>query len=344
MNRIKWIQWIAVVFIAALVMTGCGNKQSPEIDPPQTGNEWYDEIIETVGQIDSEQERVMNVSVFLKDPSGYVVPITMEVPWSEGPAKLALNYMIEGGMYADQLPEGFTALIPEGTEVIGMDIIPEEKLAIVDLSRHFRNYKAEDERKLLEAITWTLTEFPSIEQVKLWVDGTLLKQMPVTGIPLDEPLSRAMGINLEPGEGVYLGQSTPVTLYFQNVTDDMQSYFVPVTRLIAQTDQVAAAAIEQLAKGPQNMTGLVSTVPSHINVLDIQQVDDVLSVFLSDAIFDANNRVPDQSLQAMILSLTENTGASKVKVMVDHHVEVLGTDDVNYSQPVFRPIYLNQMM
>lgn len=345
MNRLKWIQWIAVVFIAVLIATGCSKKQSPEIDPPQIDYHVHDhDAAETISHVDNEQEQTMNISVFLKDQDGYVVPITMAMPWSDGPAKLALNYMIANGPYADQLPDGFTALIPEGTEVIGMDIIPEEKLAIVDLSRQFRNYDAEDERKLLEAITWTLTEFPSIDQVKLWVDGTILKEMPVTGIPLDAPLTRTMGINLEQETGVYLGQSTPVTLYFYNTMHDSQPYFVPVTRLIQQTDEVAAAAVEQLAKGPQRATGLVSTVPSHISVVDVEQVDDVLHVFLTDAIFDANNRVPEQSLQAMILSLTENTGFSKVRVMVDQHTEVLSTEDINYSQPVFRPTHLNQVM
>lgn len=346
MNRYKWIGWVVLLSAVILIAAGCSKKESPQIDPPQQSNGMSDEeFAQMVGLFDGEFEETVNVSLFLEDQLGYVVPVSMEVPAPEemGVAKLVLQYMVENGPYAHELPTGFTALLPEGTEVLGMDIVESERLAIVDFSPSFNNYDASDERKILEAVTWALTEFPTIEQVKIWVNGRQLTEMPVAGIPINEPLTRGMGINIERGEGVYLGRSMPVTLYFQNYTQDLQPYFVPITRLIDQTNDKVWTAMEQLISGPRSASNLLSAIPSEVQILDIQQSDDLISLYISDSIFDANDRAHTDSLHAMILSLTENTGADKVKIMVDSHVEVISMDDQNFSQPVFRPAHYNKI-
>lgn len=342
MNRYKWMQWIVILSAIALIAAGCSNKEKPAIDPPQYDYEnSADDLAQMVGLFDTSLEEKATVSVFLKDPQHYIVPISMEVPYEEGIAKLVLQYMTVNGPYAHLLPPGFTPILPEGTVVNGMNI--DEHVAIIDFSSHFNNYKAEDERKILEAVTWALTEFPTIKEVKIWVDGKLLKEMPVAGIPLDEPLSRAMGINIEQGEGVRISQSTPVTLYFVNQTADDQTYFVPVTRLIEQTDHRARAAMEQLVKGPSTPSHLLSAVPADTQILDVQQFDDLISLFVSDDLFQMHNRAATESLHALVLSLTENSDATKVKITVNNHTEVISMDDVNYSTPVFRPTPLNKI-
>jgi germination protein M len=341
MNRYRWIQWIVLAGIVVLIAAGCSTKDSQPIDPPQTE---YLENEETLAQTVSvtEEQSKTNVSLYFKDPQGYVVPISMEVPSVEYIARQALQYMTINGPAEDRLPFGFTALLPEGTEVKGMNILPDEKLAIVDFSKEFSHYESKDERKIMEAVTWALTEFPTIDQVQIWVDGEFIKQMPVAGTPMDEPLSRAMGINIERAEGVNLGQSTPVTLYFQNQTTDHQAYFVPVTRMIERTDDIARSAVEHLIKGPNASTNLIPVMVSGVEVLKIQQSEDVISVYLTDEIFDANHKAPTESLQSVILSLTENTGASKIQIMVDSHVEVNSTENINYSTPAARPAHVNQ--
>lgn len=342
MNRYSWMKWIVLAGIIVILTAGCSNKDSQPIDPPQTDYEANEETITQTVSLTEEQSQTTNVSLFFKDPQGYVVPISMEVPSVEHIARQTLQYMTVNGMGEDLLPQGFTALIPEGTEVEGMNILAEEKLAIVDFSKEFNHYNTKDERKILEAVTWALTEFPTIDQVQIWVEGKLIKQMPVAGTPLDEPLTRAMGINIERAEGVNLGQSTPVTLYFQNQTADHQPYFVPVTRMIERTDDIARSAVEQLIKGPNASTSLMPVMMSSVEVLKIQQSEDVISVYLTDNIFDANHKAPTESLESVILSLTENTGVSKIQFMVDSNVEVNSTDDVNYSQPILRPTHVNQ--
>lgn len=349
MIRIDWLRRIAMVSLIALlpVTAGCGlfkSSESGQIDPPQG------EIEETAAMnenadgiaVDSQQKNAQ-VTLYFKDKAGYVAPISMNIPYAVDIATQALPYMVEGGPGEDMLPEGFTSLLPKGTEIKGINILPDEKLAVVDFSKEFTDYNPQDERKILEALTWTLTGFPTIDQVQIWVDGKVLKEMPVDGTPLDEPLSRAMGINIERAEGVDLGQSTPVTLYFAGQTDRDFEYFVPITRMIQRTDDVARAALAELVKGPNQPDKLGQTVSSAVEVLNVKKSEDLVTVNFNDKILDADQLLPAEALQSVVLSLADTTGESKVQIMVNGSVKVNSTDHQNYSAPVVRPAHINPL-
>lgn len=347
MIRYRWIRWIASVCLLALpiFMTGCTLFQSrdsaKQIDPPPNGveNQYMNNETTMAGTADSEQTKRLQVTLYFKDQKGFVAPITMDLPQSVEIAKEALEYMVDGGPSMSLLPKGFTAVLPEGTTVRGINI--DQKLATVDFSGNFTHYDGQDERKILEAVTWTMTGFPSVEKVRLRVNGKDLKEMPVDGFPLDEPLTRSMGINIESSASINLGQSTPVTLYFLNQNDSQFQYFVPVTRMVSYADDIAKATLQELIKGPEQRSNLMQVMPSSVKVLNVKNSEGLVTVNFSGEILDQNQTVSAEALQSVVLSLTENTGDPKVQIMVDNSVKVSSSDNSNYSLPVTRPVHLN---
>jgi germination protein M len=346
MKRYRWIRWTAIIslVILPLLLTGCGlfksDDASSSIDPPQ--NEELSAQTEAEAVMGSGEEAEQTRStLYFKDANGFVAPLSMNVPKVMGIAQKSLEYMVEGGPAADMLPAGFTALIPQGTKIKGMNIIEDKKLAIVDFSKEFTSYNVRDERKILEAITWTLTGFPTIDQVEIWVEGEALEEMPVDGTPLDEPLSRVMGINIEMSDGVNLSQSSPVTLYFLNQSEDEFQYYVPVTRMVERTDDIASAALAELIKGPKHNSSLEQVIVPTAELLDVTRNEDIITVNFTSAILSADEKAPAESLQSVILSLTDTTGASKVQIMVDGKAKISSTDEQSYSTPVSRPTVVN---
>lgn len=343
MKQYKWMRFVIVFGLIVLFTAGCSLANSGDdkqaIDPPPSTVPWdVDGSMPTIADIDTAAvmtERTM----YFKDPNGYVAPLSLQVPQVEGVAKQALGYMISGGAAEGVLPDGFTALLPEGTEILGLDIRPDH-LAIVDFNKAFTNYAEEDERKIMEAITWTLTDFPSVAQVELRVNGDRLLEMPVAGTPLDEPMSRTMGINVEQHRGVMLSQADPVTLYFQSKAGDY-SYIVPVTRLIDRTEDPAQATMEQLISGPLS-NHLVPVMLPDVQVIGVEKNDQIITVNLSDDIAGPEGKVAPETLKSVILSLMDSTGASKVQVLVEGSQQVISTEDENYSFPVNRPEHLNR--
>lgn len=346
----KGVRGAVIAGTIVLLAAGCSGGKSEEsqpIDPPPVSAE---EMMNTVSGGEAKEtsaeaaEAATRVTLYYKNNQGYVAPVTLQVPSTESIARQSLEYMVQGGPGDALLPEGFTALLPEGTK-LSVDIDTNTKLATVDFSKEFLNYNAEDERKLLEAITWTLTGFPTVEQVQLSVNGTLLDEMPSSQLPLNGTLSRKMGINMEVASGVEIGRSTPVTLYFLNETAGQQAYYVPVTRLVERTDEqeLAKKAVEELIKGPVGNKGLSSVVTANTKLLEVIPSDDqeLVTVNFDQGLLDENSRASSEAVQSVVLSLTENTGASQVQILVNGEANVQAEDDQSYAQPVARPVHVN---
>lgn len=132
--------------------------------------------------------------LYLIDKNGYVAAQTLPLPNSEGTAKQALEYLVQGGPVSEILPNGFRAVLPADTTV-NVDI---KKTALPSLifRRNLKTIK-EDEQKILQSITWTLTQFSSIDKVKIRINGHELKEMPVGGTPITGDLSRKDGLILK---------------------------------------------------------------------------------------------------------------------------------------------------
>jgi germination protein M len=346
-------QWrrgaMAIMLILPLILAGCGwfgsKETGGQIDPPQID---YDletdfvpdaESLETAALPAAGEEAPVNL--YFRDGDGHVVPLGVRIPYEPGIAKKVLSYMVEDGPMEGRLPEGFSALLPRGTEVLGMDIGP-EGLAVVDFSPHFADYDPQDERKMLEAVTWALTGFDTIDAVQIWINGTPLKEMPKNGTPLDEPLTRAMGINLELDPGVNPSVATPATLYFREQNGDGLLYYVPVTRLIRHTDNVPLAVVHELLEGPLGDTGLHPVLSSATEVLNVEvHQDTVLVNFGANLLEDDLYPVTEDALQAVVMSLTEQTGKPKVQIMVEGKAGVPIGESTVFSRPVQKPAHIN---
>lgn len=334
----------AAALTVVLLASGCSLKsesRKTSIDPPPEQAETMMEMAMNA-QAKGQAAQDTQTTLYFKDERGYVSPVSLPVANTAGIAKKSLEYLVEGNLSSTALPKGFTGLLPKGTQVKGLNIIADQKLAVVDFSKEFTDYNPQDERKILEAVTWTLTGFPSINKVSIRVEGQDLKEMPMDATPLDEPLSRAMGINLEIGPGVNPGQATPVTLYFETQTDQQFTYYVPVTRLVKRTDQVAKTTMEELIKGP-SQKGLQPVMNTSAKILDVKQAGDksLVSVDFSSQFLGDGKQASEEAVQAVVLSLTENTGAAQVQITVNGDAKFTYGQNKTYTKPVARPVHIN---
>lgn len=283
-----------------------------------------------------EQER----ELYVFDHEGRVVPITVTVPATEGVAKQSLEYLVADGPISQLLPDGKRAVLPAGTEMT-VRIIEDEKTAVVDFSKEFENYQVEDERGILEAITWTLTQFDSIENVNIMINGYMQDVMPVGGTPISQPMSRHDGINLEIAQGAQVGFSSAVTLYFKSESlNGDYSYYVPVTRIIPRESDLVQATIEQLIAGPEYGSGLYTEMITSTQILDLQMDDNVATInfdeqFMRNA--DDEPYAPHSSVMSLVLSLTKSGLAEEVLVQVDGQSDIVCEEGMDLSKPVTKP-------
>lgn len=193
MNRFPWWGWlIAVLVVAAAVTVGVliGRGTAPEAEGPGPAEETSTaEPGEQPGtEKPSAEGETTTVRVYL--PRGERLGVaSREVPETQGVARAALEQLLAGPT-AQEREWGLGTTVPAGTRLLGLTI--EGGTARVDLSGGFASGGGSlSARMRLAQLVFTLTQFDSVEQVVLLLDGQQVDTFMGEGIVLTEPQTRA---------------------------------------------------------------------------------------------------------------------------------------------------------
>jgi germination protein M len=344
MSKNKATTLVSAVAVSTMLLSGCGlfgTETTKKIDPPQKVTVVNKPISkETSGKTETPKEGV-KTELYLIDKNGYVVPQTLTLPNKTSVAKQALEYLVANGPGEDMLPNGFRAVLPEDTS-LSVDIA-KDGVATVNFSKEFKNYQAADEQKILQSITWTLTQFNNVKSVKLKMNGQELTKMPVKGTPINGNLTRAMGINIDTTDVLDITNTRPMTVYYIGGEEDAY-YYVPVTLRINNnvTDNVAAA-VNALVNGPSN-NNLVSEFMQDVKLNGTPKVDGgKVTLDFNKNIYGSmeKNVISKALLDELVLSLTEQKGIEKVAVTVNGKASLVDENGKKLTEPVMRPDKVN---
>ena len=346
------------VLTSSVYLSGCGllgGGEKAKIDPPADVSYLEEGEKVDVAKENSEGEVTSSTSteeaeatgsvmteLYLIDSNGYVVSQTMALPKTESIAKQALEYLVADGPVQNMLPNGFKAVLPAGTQVSVN--ITEDGTAVADFSSDFQNYQPEDEKKILESVTWTLTQFDSVKKVELRVNGYELTEMPVNGTPIDQNgLTRKVGINIDTSGVTDLTDTHPVTVYFVSQKGE-STYYVPVTKRVSnKVDNKIQAVVQQLIQGPGYQKNLLSDFTG-VALLDEPTVKDgQVTLNFNEAVYGSFEEkiVSEHFMNSLVLSLTEQENVESVAIMVNGEGELVTEQGETLSEPVTRPENIN---
>ncbi|SDI59039.1 GerMN domain-containing protein [Natribacillus halophilus] len=341
----------SVLVLTLLVAVGCSSgDDEPEQEEATSGGEETAETEEAPEDGDETEEGIgeeegegIERELYLLDDEGLVVPRTFQFSNESEVLKQSLEHLVVDGPITNQLPSGLQAVLPPDTEVQGIDITS-DGTAVVDFSPEFEDYPAEQEDSILQAVTWTLTQFDEIEQVEIQINGHTQETLPQADTPVGDGTAEALGINLEGQGPADMTSSEGATIYFVSVKED-DEYYVPVTRRIDGEENEAVAVVEALLDGPNMDTNLVSALRQNVELLDEPELEDgVLTVNFNEALLAENDgtAVAEEALTMLTLSLTEIDGVEEVDYHVQGESELEQVDGESFSEPVSRPPMLNQ--
>lgn len=263
-NRLR-VVWI-LFFTLVLVFPGC---QAVDRILPSEEAEYED----FPGERPYVGEDLRDTGFYFLHGDRYLVPVKLSIPWTEGIARSAVERLV-ASYQSDSLlsGSGLKAPLPPGTRVIGLTI--RDGVARIDFSQDFLDTREGMERVVLDAVTYSLTEFETVDQVEILVEGGLLDEFP-PGVPLEQPLGRDRGINLEVcGEVEDLRETSRVQVFFCGRGEEGSiSYLVPVTRVISPQENLHEAAMQELIKGPLPGSGLYSDLPPGTQVNELRVED-----------------------------------------------------------------------
>lgn len=350
---------MSVSFILSLLLTGCfqGEQAAEDIDVPKDAKE-VDQIAEEnseepedeetedeVGKDASEEideedgvDETVARELYLIDVNGSIAPQTLELPNAESKevASQVLSYLIKDGPVTSILPNGFQAVLPEETEVLGLNL-QEDGTLIVDVSEEFENYEAEDELKVLQSMTFTLTQFEEIDKIELMINGYPQSEMPVNGTPISEGYSRTNGINMVATDTLDLLNRQAVTMYYPTEYNENR-YYVPVTQHIKvdELDQYSPI-VQALINGPGyelNVTHVFNTETLLMNRPRLN--DGVLELEFNEEILKDSEEaiISDEVMETLARTLTEDSKVEAIEVRVKDKTEILNENGEVYDDPV----------
>jgi len=333
------------VLSSAVLLSGCGlfgGETQKKIDPPKSVTVTNNKANkDTTAKEKGKVENGVKTELYLIDKDGYVVPQTLNLPKTTSVATQALQYLVANGPVTSMIPNDFRAVLPADT-TLSVNIDKDSGVASVNFSKEFKDYKPEDEMKILQSVTWTLTQFDNVKSVKLKMNGHDLTEMPVNGTPISENLSRATGINIDTNDVVDITNTKPVTVYYIG-GEEGSYYYVPVTRRVSNNEKDNyAAVVNELIKGPSGKSTLVSEFVSDAKLLEAPKYQDgTVTLNFNKNIYDSNKEISQSLLDALVLSLTEQQGVEKVAVQVDGKAEIKNDKGKKLSEPVTRPEKVN---
>lgn len=374
--KMKLISTLAITLVT--ILAACGANQGEEenvlqeIDPPQeiefiNENEELDvdamtgeneEIGDSVsdldgdGEVDDEDVAVEEKGggaapatvmreLYLIDSNGFVAPLTMPINSGQNEIENIVNHLVHGGPITELLPSGFQAVLPSGTEILDVEVL--NGVATINFSEQFNEYHPDQELKLLEALTWSVTQLDGVDRVKLKVNEEELTTMPKRGTPVAEGYTRKHGINLEMDDVEDITYTTSAVLYFISQHNE-NTYYVPVTRRIPNDGNKYEAIVEELLNGPNLMTPLLTDFREGVKLLEEPTFrNGTVTLNFNEALLNTmdGTAVSENILNVIVLSLTELAEVEEVSLQVESNESILVNSGENITEPVSRPKMVN---
>ena len=312
-------------------------------DPIGTGNETGVLAAQSdAGSSAFFSEPRRSVTVFYQDADGYLVPMTRWIETQPGIARASLNLVIDSALNREELVYyGVYPIIPENTEILGIDV--RGGVATVDFNRYLLNYdSALSERNIIASIVYTMTEFETIERVRILINGYsqgILKY----GADLGKPLGRDdVMIN---GELALTPDGTSKVDVFLMKQANI-GFVYPVPLSVADTtdsDYLPEILIKQLLDTKAGGL-LVNEIPQDVALLDTSTVNGDITLNFSKEFTNYGGTAREEGiLKQLAYTLRQCNGIRRLRIMVEgRKVELPEGTDI--SQGLAIPATINDVI
>ena len=213
-----------------------------------------------------------------------------------------------------KLPNGFKAIIPEGTKVLSYDL--EGGLLKVNFSKEFLKINKENEEKMMEAIIFSLTSINDIKKIMIFVEGERLLELPNSKKKLDLYLDRSYGIN-KIYELTSITDSKMVTVY--HLTKNNDYYYIPISYISNSNEDKVEIIINNLKSNRLNSSNLLSHLDYQVELMNYEASENAISLNFNDILLKSvyDGKLKEEVKYAIFYSLHDTLGIQDVKFAVD---------------------------
>ena len=162
-------------------------------------------------------------TIYLVDRNNYVARTSIPSCKCEGvdKAKDLVEGLIIDGNKSSIIPNGFRSIIPPSVRILNLSL--DNSILTIDFSKDILDVSEREEKKMLEAIIYTLTSIDGIDKIIIKVEGEVLNNLPKSGESLPSVLDKSYGIN-KTYDLVNTSDIDSYTLYYVNKYNNNVNY------------------------------------------------------------------------------------------------------------------------
>jgi len=283
-----------------------------------------------------------SVTVYYQDADGYLVPMTRWIEPQPGIARASLNLVIDSALNREELIYyGVYPVIPENTEIQGIDV--KEGIATVDFNRYLLNYdSALSERNIVASIVYTMTEFETIEKVKILVNGYpqgILKY----GTDLGKPLGRD-DVMINGDLALTPAGKSKVDVFLMRQANIGFIYPVPLSVVnTSDAGYLPEILVKQLLETKTEGL-LVSEIPQDVALLDTSIVNGTITLNFSEEFLKYGGTAREEGiLKQLAYTLRQCSGIRRLRILVEGR-EVGLPEGTDISQGLAIPAAINDVI
>ena len=231
-------------------------------------------------------------------------------------AKELLEILIHDGKGESKIPNGFKSFIPSETIINGITF--NNGILEIDFNDAILDIEKNYEDKMIEAITYTLTELDKVEGVVITINGASLVNLPYSKSVLPKILTRSYGINKEYDITSLSGIKNITEYYISKYNDNY--YYVPVTKYVNDERDKIKIIIEDLKASNMYMTDLMSYINSNTKLLKANIDNNIMELTFNSYIlndFDKKD-ILEEVIETISLSIKDNYDVEEVVFYVDN--------------------------
>lgn len=278
------------------------------------------------------------VQVYLLDEDATLIPYTLGI--EEG---LDLNQRVAEVLrlmtIGNEPVQGVRGLLPNNAQLENCTL-QGSQLSLY-FPKNFRNYDPKTEMRLLEGLTWAVTQFDEVSEVLLYLAGEPLTHMPQLSTPVPLPLNRQIGINNFENTVNRLHDSHSLTVFYTRQKNGSSVYVPKTLRISNQTSlqDKLSSILSDISVFSQLKQPLAETP---LTVLDCALDEGLLTINVSGEILDEEKKVNEELVTSLLLSIQSSLGVSQVQLQVDGvTVNLSGVND----DPIdLNSLILNQIL
>lgn len=258
-------------------------------------------------------------AVYLIDKENYVSRVDVAITETNDildKIKEILKVLTIHSQESTYLPTHFYGVIPEGTKINNLHL--ENGLLKIDFSKEFLNFKEDDERKLIEAIIYSLTELKEVKGIILFVEGEQLLELPYSKEKLQSPLTKDFGIN-KLYEINSIKDTTKATIYYGSKEEEL-FYYVPITYVTNTKNEKVEIIIEKLKSSPIYESNLISYLHANAEINDYVLKENEIKLSFNKYLLDdlTKDNVLEEVQYTIFLSLRDTYHVEKVEFEVEN--------------------------